>query len=165
MVAWRRPAFSHCTVSYFTLKWSYSFSLYSSIFFSYSLTTMRKWKTWKWVFKRAQKRIHQQNASQLHLLNEFFSYLTNTIIVKSRLFLFLLSSHSSVLALAAKSVFLQLHTSLVRKLIPRSEILNEWNAVLNDRDKCKALIQTVCKVHSQKRKADYEKQRQKRHKC
>ena len=116
MVAWRRPAFSHCTVSYFTLKWSYSFSLYSSIFFSYSLTTMRKWKTWKWVFKRAQKRIHQQNASQLHLLNEFFSYLTNTIIVKSRLFLFLLSSHSSVLALVAKSVSLQLHTILVRAL-------------------------------------------------
>ena len=46
-----------------------------------------------------------------------------------------------------------------------SEVLNEWNAVVNDRDKWKALIQNVCKVHNQKRKADYEKRQQKRLKC
>ena len=45
------------------------------------------------------------------------------------------------------------------------KVLNEWNAVVNDRDKWKALIQNVCKVHNQKRKADYEERRQKRHKC
>ena len=39
-----------------------------------------------------------------------------------------------------------------------SEVLNEWNAVVNDCDNWKALIQNVCKVHNQKRKADYEKQ-------
>jgi len=49
--------------------------------------------------------------------------------------------------------------------LKRSEVLNEWNAVVNDRDKWKALIQKVCKVHNQKRKADYEERRQKRHKC
>ena len=45
------------------------------------------------------------------------------------------------------------------------EVLNEWNAVVNDRDMWKALIQNVCKVHNQKRKADCEEQIQKRHKC
>ena len=39
------------------------------------------------------------------------------------------------------------------------KVLNEWNAVVNDRDKWKALIQNVCKVHNQKRKADYEERR------
>ena len=28
------------------------------------------------------------------------------------------------------------------------KVLNEWNAVVNDRDKWKALIQNVCKVHN-----------------
>ena len=36
------------------------------------------------------------------------------------------------------------------------KVLNEWNAVVNDRNKWKALIQNVCKEHNQKRKADYE---------
>ena len=45
------------------------------------------------------------------------------------------------------------------------KVLNEWNAVVNDRDKWKALIQNVCKVTNQKRKADYEERRQKRLKC
>ena len=49
--------------------------------------------------------------------------------------------------------------------LQRREVLNEWNAVVNDRVKWKALIQNVCKVHNQKRKADYEERRQKRHKC
>ena len=45
--------------------------------------------------------------------------------------------------------------------LQRGEVLNEGNAVVNDRDKWKALIQNVCKVHNQKRKADYEERRQK----
>ena len=49
--------------------------------------------------------------------------------------------------------------------LQRSEVLNEWNAVVNDREKWKALTQNVCKVQNQKRKADYEKRQQKRHKC
>ena len=49
--------------------------------------------------------------------------------------------------------------------LQRGKVLNEWNAVVNDRDKWKALIQNVCKEHNQKRKADYEERRQKRHKC
>lgn len=49
--------------------------------------------------------------------------------------------------------------------LQHSEVLSEWNAVVNDRDNWKALIQNVCKVHNQKRKADYEKRRQKRLKC
>ena len=49
--------------------------------------------------------------------------------------------------------------------LPCSEVLNEWNTVVNDRNKWKALIQNVCKVHNQKRKADYEERRQKRDKC
>ena len=49
--------------------------------------------------------------------------------------------------------------------LQRSEALHEWNSVVNDRNKWKALIQNVCKVHNQKRKADYEKRRQKCHKC
>ena len=49
--------------------------------------------------------------------------------------------------------------------LQRGKVLNEWNAVVNDCDKWKALIQNVCKVHNQKRKADYEEQRQKRLKC
>lgn len=43
--------------------------------------------------------------------------------------------------------------------LQRSEVLNEWNAVVNDRDKWKALIQNVWKEHNQERKADYEKRR------
>ena len=46
--------------------------------------------------------------------------------------------------------------------LQRGEVLNEWNAVVNDRDRWKALIQNVCRVLNQKRKA--EKRRQKRHK-
>ena len=34
--------------------------------------------------------------------------------------------------------------------LQRSEVLNEWNAVVYDRDKWKALIQNVCKVHKKK---------------
>ena len=49
--------------------------------------------------------------------------------------------------------------------LQRGKVLNEWIAVVNDRDKWKALIQDVCKEHNQKRKADYEERRQKRHKC
>ena len=49
--------------------------------------------------------------------------------------------------------------------LQRGKVLNEWNAVVNDRDKWKALIQNVCKEHNQKRKADCEERRQKRHKC
>ena len=49
--------------------------------------------------------------------------------------------------------------------LQRGKVLNEWNAVVNDCDKWKALIQNVCKVHNQKRKADYEERRQKRLKC
>ena len=49
--------------------------------------------------------------------------------------------------------------------LQRGKVLNEWIAVVNDRDKWKALIQNVCKEHNQKRKADYEERRQKRHKC
>ena len=49
--------------------------------------------------------------------------------------------------------------------LQRSEALNEWNSVVNDRNKWKALIQNVCKVRNQKRKGDYEKRRQKRYKC
>ena len=45
------------------------------------------------------------------------------------------------------------------------KVLNEWNAVVNDCNKWKALIQNVCKEHHQKRKADYEERRQKCHKC
>ena len=44
--------------------------------------------------------------------------------------------------------------------LQRGEVLNKWNAVVNDRDKWKA--QNVCKVLNQKRKG--EKRRQKRHK-
>ena len=40
--------------------------------------------------------------------------------------------------------------------LQRGKVLNEWNAVVNDRNKWKALIQNVCKMHNQKRKADYE---------
>ena len=49
--------------------------------------------------------------------------------------------------------------------LQRGKVLNEWNAEVNDRDKWKALIQNVCKEQNQKRKADYEERRQKRHKC
>ena len=31
--------------------------------------------------------------------------------------------------------------------LQHSEVLNEWNAVVNDRDKYKATTQTVSKVH------------------
>ena len=48
--------------------------------------------------------------------------------------------------------------------LQRSEVLNEWNAVVNDRNKWKAIVQNVCKVHNQKRKAVFEDRRQKRHK-
>ena len=37
--------------------------------------------------------------------------------------------------------------------LQRGKVLNEWNAVVNDRDKWKALVQKVCKVRNQKRKA------------
>ena len=47
--------------------------------------------------------------------------------------------------------------------LQRSELLNEWNVVVNDSDKWKALIQNVCKVHNQKRKLMLT--RKKRHKC
>ena len=40
--------------------------------------------------------------------------------------------------------------------LQRGKVLNEWIAVVNDRDKWKALIQNVCKEPNQKRKADYE---------
>ena len=49
--------------------------------------------------------------------------------------------------------------------LQRGKVLNERNAVVNDRDKWIALIQNVCKEHNEKRKADYEERRQKRHKC
>ena len=49
--------------------------------------------------------------------------------------------------------------------LQRSKVLNEWNAVVNDCDKWKTLIQNVCEVQNQKRKADYEERRQKLHKC
>ena len=37
--------------------------------------------------------------------------------------------------------------------LQRSEVLNERNAVVNDRDKWKTLIQNVCKVHNQRKKS------------
>ena len=50
--------------------------------------------------------------------------------------------------------------------LQRGKVLNEWNAVVNDRNKWKALIQNEClQEHNQKRKADYEERRQKCHKC
>ena len=42
--------------------------------------------------------------------------------------------------------------------LKRSEVLNEWNAVVNDRDKWKALIQNVCKEHNQKEKLTTKKE-------
>ena len=34
--------------------------------------------------------------------------------------------------------------------LQRGQVLNEWNAVVNDCNQWKALIQNVCKVHNQK---------------
>ena len=60
---------------------------------------------------------------------------------------------------------LLLYKETCKMALQRSEVLNEWNTVVNDRNKWKALIQNVCKVHNQKRKAVNEERRQKRRKC